>query len=116
MERTKERTMERFEEVSKEVSKEVSNDVTKEVSKEVKPDVNFPVFYIFLFIFLVVWWFAGIIGFIMSLVCCFYNGTTTDKFLGIVMAWIFGPFYWLYFIYNSTYCTRFNPVQQPYYV
>ena len=105
--------MEKFDEVSK---KDVKEDTKEDVKVDMKPDINYPVFYIFLVIILLVWWFAGIIGFIMSLVCCFYSGTTTDKFVGIIMAWIFGSFYWLYFIYNSTYCTRFNPVQQSYYV
>lgn len=76
------------------------------------------IFAMFIFLFSTIWVFTGMIGFIMSLVCCFYNGTTTDKFVGILLAWVFGPFYWLYYIYNSSYCTRFDrPIvpQQPYY-
>jgi len=79
---------------------------------------GFLMFITFIFIFLLIWSVAGLIGFLMSIVCCFYNGSTTDKFLGILVAWILGPFYWLYFIYNSSYCTRFSnktPIQQPYY-
>jgi hypothetical protein len=83
--------------------------------KEEKSNVS--IFLIFNFIILLIWVFAGFIGFLMSIVCCFYNGSTTDKFLGILIAFILGPFYWLYFIYNSTYCTRFNQpsIQQSYY-
>ena len=53
----------------------------------------------------------------MSLICCFYNGSTSDKFLGILVALAIGPFYWLFFIYNSSYCTRFTqqPIRQSYY-
>jgi hypothetical protein len=87
--------------------------------KDTKTNVNVDIsmFLIFLFIILLIWWFAGFIGFLMSIVCCFYNGSTTDKFLGVLMAWVLGPFYWLFFIYNSSYCTRFNiqPTQQSYY-
>jgi len=67
---------------------------------------------IIMLIFILIWWITGIIGFIMSILCCFYNGSITDKALGILFAWVLGPFYWLFFIYNSNYCTRFNPIQQ----
>lgn len=75
------------------------------------------IFTIFVFIFALIWVIAGFIGYLMSIVCWFYNSSTTDKVLGSLMAGISGPLYWLYFIYNSNYCTRFNrqPVQQPYY-
>jgi hypothetical protein len=89
------------------------------VEEDTKTNVNvdISIFLIFLFIILLIWWLAGLIGFLMSIVCCFFNGSTAEKFIGILMAWVLGPFYWLYFIYNSTYCTRFNkqPIQQSYY-
>lgn len=88
------------------------------MEEEKKENVNISIFLIFVFIILLIWWVAGLIGFLMSIVCCFFNGSTAEKFLGILMAWVLGPFYWLYFIYNSSYCTRFNqypPVQQSYY-
>ena len=76
------------------------------------------IFALFIFLFFIIWFLTFIIGFLMSLVCCFYNGTITDKFLGILVALVLGPFYWLYYIYNSSYCTRFEkPLlsPQPYY-
>ena len=78
---------------------------------------GFVLFIMFFFIIVLIWWVAGVVGFLMSIVCCFYNGSTSDKFLGILIAWVLGPFYWLFFIYNSSYCNRFNqqPVQQSYY-
>jgi hypothetical protein len=84
---------------------------------ETKVVETLTMFLLFMFIITLIWWTAGFIGFLMSIVCCFYNGSTTDKFLGILLAWILGPFYWLFFIYNSSYCTRFNQphAQQPYY-
>ena len=84
---------------------------------ETKVVETLTMFLLFMFIITLIWWTAGFIGFLMSIVCCFYNGSTTDKFLGILLALILGPFYWLFFIYNSSYCTRFNQphAQQPYY-
>jgi hypothetical protein len=91
--------------------------MAQENTKEVKETINISMFLIFMFIILLIWWLAGFVGFLMSIICCFYNGSTTDKFLGILMAWVLGPFYWLYFIYNSSYCARFNKpqIQQSYY-
>lgn len=78
---------------------------------------SFPFLYLFILIFVLIWWIAGILAFLMSLICCFYNSSITDKFIGILLAWILGPFYWLFFIYNANYCTRFNSlsIQQNYY-
>lgn len=91
--------------------------MAEENTKVVRETIDISIFLIFTFIILLIWWLAGIAGFLMSIICCFYNGSTTDKFLGLLMAWVLGPFYWLFFIYNSSYCTRFNqlPVQQSYY-
>jgi hypothetical protein len=87
--------------------------------EEVKKDhiLNFGIYMVYYLIFSLIWFIAGIVGFVMSMVCCFYNGSISDKFIGILSALILGPFYWLFFIYNLSYCTRFNqhPVQQPYY-
>jgi peptidoglycan biosynthesis protein MviN/MurJ (putative lipid II flippase) len=104
--------MERFEEVKKEEVKK--EEVKKEMNMNDVKSIS--LFFMFIFIITLIWFITGAVGFIMSLVCCFYNGSTADKFLGILLAWVLGPFYWLYFIYNSSYCTRFNPVNpQPYY-
>jgi len=84
---------------------------TKQDTSKASKDI--PIYIIFILIILLIWWIAGMIGFIMSIVCCFYNSSTSDKFLGIIVAWIMGPFYWLYFIYNSSYCNRFSHEQIP---
>jgi hypothetical protein len=60
----------------------------------------------FIFIFLWIWIIAGIIAFIASLICFGYYGSTTDKFLGLLLVLVIGPFYWLFFLFNSKYCTR----------
>jgi len=54
-----------------------------------------------------VWLITGLIGFLASLVCFGYNGSIADKFLGVLIVLVIGPFYWLYFIFNSNYCTRY---------
>ena len=42
----------------------------------------------------------------MSLVCFggAYSGTTSEKAIGVVIAALFGPFYWIYFWVNKSYC------------
>ena len=61
------------------------------------------------FIYLI-WIFTGILAFLTSLICFAFNGTMSDKFLGLIVALVIGPFYWLYFIFNNTgYCSRSPP-------
>lgn len=55
-----------------------------------------------------IWVTSTIAGFIMSLVCFGYKGTVTDKFIGFILAFIFGPLYWLYYLYNPNYCLKNN--------
>ena len=72
----------------------------------------FAIFYLIIALFIFIWWIIGTVGFIMSLICFGYSGPMSDKFLGLIMAWVTGPFYWLYYIYNSNYCTRHVYYQQ----
>jgi len=69
---------------------------------------SFSTFSIIIIIILLIYVIFGILAFIMSLSCFAYGGSINDKALGLLLAWITGPFYWLYFIYNNEYCTR-NP-------
>jgi hypothetical protein len=57
-------------------------------------------------LFWLVWSIAGLLAFFMSLVCFAYTSSMSDKFLGLIVALAIGPFYWLYYIYNSNYCTK----------
>ena len=52
------------------------------------------------------WVISGLVGFIMSLVCFGYNGSTGDKFIGLIISLLFGPFYWIYYAVNSSYCVK----------
>ena len=69
-------------------------------------DFKFTLKRFFILLFLSIWFIIGIIGFVMSLICIFYKSSTSDKFLGVIIALIFGPFFWLYYIYNNNYCNR----------
>ena len=62
------------------------------------------IYLIYLFAF--IWAISGLVGFIMSLVCLGYKGSALHKFIGFILAFLFGPFYWLYYIYNSNYCVK----------
>jgi hypothetical protein len=53
-----------------------------------------------------IWAISGLLGFIMSLICLGYKGSASHKFIGFILAFLFGPFYWLYYIYNSNYCLK----------
>ncbi len=57
-------------------------------------------------IFLIVWIILGIVGLITSIVCFGFSGTTVEKVLGVVIAMVLGPFYWLYFYFNKKYCKK----------
>lgn len=55
--------------------------------------------------FIGVWALVGILGFITSLVCFFYDGTTTDKFVGLLTSIVLGPIYWFFYAFSDHYCT-----------
>jgi hypothetical protein len=52
----------------------------------------------------ILWVVAGVAAFIMSLVCFGYNGSVFDKIIGLLLAILFGPFYWIFYNYNKNYC------------
>lgn len=63
-------------------------------------------FSLIILIILLIYFISGLLAFITSLFCFGYGGSVNDKAFGLLIAWVTGPFYWLYFIYNSEYCTR----------
>ncbi len=60
----------------------------------------------FIVIFVVIWAILGIIAFITSIVCFGYSGSMTEKVIGLLLALLFGPFYFLYFYFNKGYCGK----------
>lgn len=55
-------------------------------------------------VIVLLWIVAGIAAFIMSLVCFGYSGSTANKVIGFLLAFLFGPFYWIFYSYNKDYC------------
>lgn len=55
-------------------------------------------------ILLVVWVLAGIAAFVMSIICFGRSGSTSEKVVGVLLALLFGPFYFIYYGFNNTYC------------
>ena len=63
-------------------------------------------------IFLAIWIVAGISAFFASIACLFYDSSLGDKIAGLLIAMLFGPFYWFFYIYKSTYCNSY-PAYMP---
>jgi hypothetical protein len=58
--------------------------------------------------FAIVWFVFGFAGFIMSFVCFGYTGSVGEKLLGLILAIMMGPMYWLYYFVSPSYC-KANP-------
>lgn len=58
---------------------------------------------------LALWLLFGLIGFVMSLICFGYSGSTGEKILGIVIALLLGPWYFLYYFSSGSYCKAMPP-------
>ena len=54
--------------------------------------------------FIFAWIFIGLVAFIMSLVCFARSGSSFDKIMGLLLAIFFGPFYFLFYVFNKGYC------------
>jgi Mn2+/Fe2+ NRAMP family transporter len=50
------------------------------------------------------WIAAGIVAFIVSLICFGKSGKRIDKVIGLLLAVLFGPFYWIYYMVVKKYC------------
>jgi hypothetical protein len=51
-----------------------------------------------------IWVVAGIAAFIVSLMCFGKRGPLSHQVIGVILAVLFGPFYWIYFIVDKKYC------------
>ena len=52
----------------------------------------------------VIWTVLGISAFVMSLLCFGKSGSTSQQIFGFILAVIFGPFYWIYYMVAKKYC------------
>lgn len=57
-------------------------------------------------ILLVIWVILGITGFIMSIVCFGRSGSTSQHIVGLLLAILFGPIYWIFYFAVPDYCKR----------
>ena len=55
-------------------------------------------------VLVIVWILAGIGAFVYSLYCFTKSGTTAEKILGLFLAMIAGPFYFIYVAVYKAYC------------
>ncbi len=62
------------------------------------------VFVEILVITLVIWIILGFAGFVTSLLCFKRSGTDEQHIMGVVIAFLFGPFFWVYFMLSKNYC------------
>lgn len=61
--------------------------------------------YVFFYSLIVlIWVVSGLIGFVVSIVCLFYESSVSEKIIGVLLGVFTGPFFWLYYIYNINYC------------
>jgi hypothetical protein len=59
---------------------------------------------VILLVLATVWILAGISAFVYSLYCFTKSGTTAEKILGLILAMIAGPFYFIYVAMYNAYC------------
>ena len=52
------------------------------------------------------WILSGFIAFLYSLTCFGTSSTNTDKIIGVLLALCFGPFYFIYLYFNTSYCRK----------
>jgi hypothetical protein len=105
----------KFEATPEETNTYSEYDMLKSVVGEVRAPLIFSIysivnssFYaIWISLFILIWIISGFAAFIASFVCLFYNSSFGDKIAGLVMALFAGPFYWLFYIYNSNYCNKY---------
>jgi hypothetical protein len=61
-------------------------------------------FAILFFIVYVVWGISIIAAFIQAVVCFSRSHDVVRNMLGLLVATVFGPFYWLYYFMDPGYC------------
>uniref|UniRef100_A0A6C0KLF8 Uncharacterized protein n=1 Tax=viral metagenome TaxID=1070528 RepID=A0A6C0KLF8_9ZZZZ len=59
---------------------------------------------LFMMILIILWVLLGIIAFIKSILCFGSSSSALEKILGLVLAILFGPLYFLYFYISPKYC------------
>jgi hypothetical protein len=63
-----------------------------------------PKFIIAVYIFILIWGLLGLVAFIMSLICFSRSGTLLEKFMGLILAFLLGPLYFIFYGLDKEYC------------
>ena len=71
------------------------------------------IYTIWVILLVMIWIIGGVLAFLSSFGCMFYNSSIGDKVAGFILAIFFGPFYWLFYIYKSTYCNSYPAYVPP---
>ena len=58
--------------------------------------------------FILLWVLLGFIALIKSIICFGSDSTMSDKFIGLLIAFVLGPIYFIYSNVNKTYCSSRN--------
>lgn len=92
-------------EVKYEHSSEEKDEEKKEKEHEEEPKES--ILYVILvgcFVITVV--ILGLMALVYSLMCFGYQSTFFEKMLGLLLAFFTGPFYFIYYAYNKSYCRK----------
>jgi len=81
--------------------------VSKEDTSEYS--ISNSIFIFFYSLIVLIWVVSGLIGFVFSIVCIFYESSVGEKIIGVILGIFTGPFYWLYYILNTNYCNKVIP-------
>lgn len=72
--------------------------------EELKKKFKNPYMLSCIFAFVALWIVASISALAMSLSCFKKSGTRAQHAFGVTIFALFGPFYWLYYLFNRNYC------------
>lgn len=72
--------------------------------EELKAKFKNPYVLIAIFIGACLWIFASVSALAMSVACFKHSGTHAQHTLGVTIFAFTGPFYWLYYFFNRSYC------------
>jgi len=61
---------------------------------------------IIIIVLVAIWAILGIAAFIMSIVCFGRTGSTSQHVVGLLLAILFGPIYWIFYFAVPDYCKR----------
>lgn len=72
--------------------------------EELKKQIKNPYVLSSVLALIILWIIASVSAFVMSIRCFKHSGSPAQHTLGVTIFAIFGPFYWLYYIFTKDYC------------